>query len=155
MRCYRIVKPAYAATALSGEGARLYGGRWNPPGLRCVYTAGSRALGILELLVHLSPATRGMKFRLMEIEVPEDLIATRLTPPSGWDSHPAGSESQNHGRQWLQRAVMPGLLVPSAVVPQEFNLLLNPVARGFGEIRITGEADFQLDLRLADPNRAG
>jgi RES domain-containing protein len=149
MRCYRIVKPTYAATALSGEGARLYGGRWNPPGFRCVYAAGSRALAVLELLVHLSPQTRGMAFRLLEIEVPDELMAPSVTPPSGWDGHPAGNESQDHGLQWLKRGKHGALRVPSVVIPQEHNVLLNPDHPGFKRIAVVGESKFQLDLRLA------
>lgn len=148
MRCYRIVRPIHAATALSGEGARLYGGRWNPPGLRCVYAAGSRALAILEMLVHLSPATRGLKYRLLEIEVPDPDLAPARKPPQAWDAHPAGNESQNHGRIWLQQAVHTALLVPSVLVPEESNVLLNPAAPAFDRVKIIGEREFQLDLRL-------
>ena len=149
MRFYRIVKPEYAATALSGEGARLYGGRWNPPGHRCVYAAGSRALAVLELLVHLSPQTRGMPLRLLEVEVPDSLVAPAAIPPRGWNSHPAGNEAQRHGLQWLKRALHVALRVPSVVIPQEENVLLNPLAPGFDQIRVIGESKFQLDLRLA------
>lgn len=150
MRCYRIVKPAYAATALTGEGARRYGGRWNPPGWRCVYTGGSRALAILELLVHLSPETRDLAFQLLELEMPDDLIAPHRSAPTGWNRHPAGEESQSHGLEWLQKNRFPVFAVPSVIVPQEMNYLLNPASRGFEEIRVIGESRFQLDLRLAE-----
>ena len=149
MRCFRIVKPAYASSALSGEGARLYGGRWNPPGVRCVYAAGSRALAVLELLVHLSPETRGMAFRLLEIEVADGLIAPEKRPLSGWNVHPAGNVSQNHGLGWLRQGTHAALRVPSVVIPQEANVLLNPASAGFEQVRVVNESTFQLDLRLA------
>lgn len=149
MRCYRIVRPVHATTALSGEGARLYGGRWNPPGWRCVYAAGSRALAILEMLAHLSPATRGLKYRMLEIDVPDGEISPEQKPPPHWDAHPAGSESQNHGMVWLRASNRAALLVPSVLVPEESNVLLNPAAPGFRRVKIVSERDFQLDLRLS------
>ncbi len=149
MRCYRIVRPEYAAMALSGEGARLYGGRWNPPGYRCVYAAGSRALAVLELLVHLSPQTRDMPLRLLEVEVPDELVSPPILPPRGWDAQPAGNDSQDHGKHWLRRNRHAALRIPSVVIPQEENLLLNPSAPGFERVEVVGESSFRLDLRLA------
>lgn len=149
MRCYRIVRPVHAGTALSGEGARLYGGRWNPPGWRCVYAAGSRALAILEMLVHLSPATRGLEYRLLEIEVPDREIAPPRNLPSRWDAHPAASQSQNHGMGWLKEGRHSALQVPSVLIPEENNVLLNPEAPGFKRVKIVGEREFRLDLQLS------
>lgn len=147
MRCYRIVKPAYVATALSGEGARLYGGRWNPPGHRCVYAAATRALAVLEMLVHLTPASRGIEFRLLELDVPDELVAPRLVTRSGWNDHPAGLASQDAGLLWLKAALHVALPVPSVVIQDESNLLLNPAALGFERVQITAETSFQLDQR--------
>jgi len=149
MRCYRIVRAAYASTALSGEGARLYGGRWNPPGLRCVYAAGSRALAVLEMLVHLSPKTRGIEYRLIEVDVPDNLVGPQFLMPEGWNVHPAGTSSQQYGAQWLKSARHVALRVPSVVIPQEYNVILNPEAAGFDRIRLIDESSFKLDLRLA------
>ena len=68
---YRLVSPRWASTALSGEGARKYGGRWNSPGHSVVYLAESRALCALELLLHLTtPDTRTKPFRLIEVKIP-------------------------------------------------------------------------------------
>ncbi|MEM1083705.1 MAG: RES family NAD+ phosphorylase [Verrucomicrobiota bacterium] len=153
MHCYRIAKPAYAASALSGEGARLYGGRWNPPGLRCVYAAESRSLAVLELLVHLNGRSRAMKFKLLTIEFDGGFLAEASRLPAGWDAHPAGKSSQSIGKDWLSAAKKPALRVPSVVIPEETNLLLNPAAPGFEHIRVIEEQDFQLDPRLAaDPS---
>ncbi len=148
MRCYRIVKPAYVSTALSGEGARLYGGRWNPPGHRCVYAAGTRALAVLEMMVHLTPASRGIEFRLLELDLPDELVAPPLFPYSGWNDQPAGPVSQNAGLEWLKAARHVALPVPSVVIPEERNILLNPAAPGFERVKILTESRFQLDLRL-------
>lgn len=148
MRCYRIVQPRHAAAALSGEGARLYGGRWNLPGWRCVYAAESRALAVLELLVHLTGRSRGLTYRLLTLEMPETVVATPTSFPAGWEASPAGGPSQAFGTEWLRGGKCSALRVPSVLIPEESNVLLNPDAAGFGEVRVISERDFQLDLRL-------
>ncbi|MCB1061643.1 MAG: RES family NAD+ phosphorylase [Verrucomicrobiae bacterium] len=149
MNCYRIVTPRYAHSALSGEGARLYGGRWNPPGWRCVYAAGSRSLAALEMLVHLTGRSRGLVYRLLTIDVPDELVAEVPVLPDGWDATPAGGVPQSIGAEWLIAGKTVALKVPSVIIPEESNFLLNPQAPGFPEIRVIAERDFQLDLRLA------
>jgi len=145
MLCYRIVKPAWASSALSGEGARLYGGRWNPHGRACVYAAGSRALAVLEMLVHLQGRSRTIPYRILTVEIDDDSIS-RLGPPSpGWDARPAGRASQHDGLEWLKAGRTVALLVPSVIIPEESNILLNPNAPGFQKIRIIDEHSFQLD----------
>ena len=151
MRCYRIVKPAYAATALSGEGARLYGGRWNPPGWRCVYAAESRALAVLELLVHLTGRSRALTYRLLTLEIDDRAVSVAKHLPDDWTVHPAGKASQSIGLNWLQANKIPALKVPSVLIPEESNLLLNPQTPGFEKIFVVEERNFSLDLRLADP----
>ncbi|MCB1230165.1 MAG: RES family NAD+ phosphorylase [Verrucomicrobiae bacterium] len=150
MRCFRIVRPHYAASALSGEGARFYGGRWNLPGWRCVYAAESRALAVLELLVHLTGKSRGLTYRLLTVEVPEATVANAGSLPDGWSVSPPGPHSQNLGTEWLRASNTAALRVPSVLIPEESNVLLNPDAAGFGDIRVVDERDFQLDLRFAE-----
>jgi len=149
MRCYRIVRPAYAASALSGEGARLYGGRWNPPGWRCVYAAESRALAVLELLVHLSGRSRSLDFRLLTLELDHECVSDTPPLPRDWSAHPAGKSSQSIGLEWLKTSQSPAMRVPSVLIPEEHNLLLNPSATGFERIRVIEEREFRLDLRLS------
>ena len=151
MRVYRLIKPAFAASALSGEGARRYGGRWNPPGLGCVYAAGTRALAALELLVHASPEILRVEFVLLEIELPEALIERAMRPPCNWDELPAGAASQEFGANWLRQPVVTAkaaLAVPSILIPEESNYLLNPAHPAWGEVRIAKQRRFQLDPRL-------
>ena len=150
MLCYRIVKPQWADSALSGEGARLYGGRWNSPGRRCVYAAESRSLAILEMLVHLVGPARSAEWSLLTIEMPDEkaLLPPRL--PNGWNTMPAGSSSQSVGDEWLTKGASLSMQVPSVIVPEESNLLINPEAEGFDSVEIIEQRTFQLDLRLAD-----
>ncbi len=149
MQCYRIVKPAHAPTALSGEGARLYGGRWNPPGWRCVYTAGSRALAVLEMLVHLVGRGRALPYVLLTVEVPDETLLDSGPQAEGWNATPPGRISQNPGEGWLREKKSAALRVPSTIVPEESNFLLNPLAPGFDRVRIVDKRPFQLDTRLA------
>ncbi len=149
MLCYRIVTPGLAARALDGEGARLFGGRWNPPGLPCVYTAGSRALAALEMLVHLTGLSRAMPFRLLTIQVPDVPASPPVPLPSTWLTTPAGNASQSVGKSWLQSRRSVVLQVPSVIIPEESNLLINPLAPGFESVRVLDDLPFQFDLRLA------
>ena len=152
MWVYRIIKPQFAASALSGEGARRYGGRWNPPGIGCVYTAGSRALAILELLVHASPELLRVEYLLLEIELPDALIETGLRPPPHWDVHPVGRASQDFGANWLRHplaAAKAALAVPSMLVPEETNYLLNPLHPAWRDVHVAKQRRFRLDPRLA------
>lgn len=149
MLAFRIVKTAFDANALSGEGARLFGGRWNPPGIRCVYAAGSRALAALELLVHASPELLRVEFQLIEIEIPDSIIETKLRPPPGWDELPAGDPSQEFGARWLAHSSAKAVLaVPSILIPEEMNYLLNPRHPGFPSIRVRKRRAFRFDPRL-------
>jgi len=148
MRGYRIVSPRHAATALSGEGARLYGGRWNSPGRPCVYAAESRALAILEMLVHLTGRSRCLPWRLLTLEVPDGAVTDSGPLPDEWNAMPPGPRSQAFGDRWLDGRASAALRVPSALVPEESNFLLNPRADGFARIHIVEERDYRLDDRL-------
>ena len=151
MVVFRIIKPAFAASALTGEGARRYGGRWNVPGIPCVYAAGSRALAALELLVHASPELLCIEFQLIEIELPDALIETGLAVPPRWDEFPAGDNSQDFGGRWLKRsaaAAKVALAVPSVIMPEEMNYLLNPLHPAFCDVLIRKRRRFRLDPRL-------
>jgi RES domain-containing protein len=150
MRCYRIVQPRHAARALSGEGARLYGGRWSPPGRPCVYAADSRALATLEMLVHLPGHTRSLPYRLLTIEVPDESVTRAPHLPTAWNAMPPGRASQTVGAEWLAARKTAALMVPSVIIPEESNLLLNPQAPGFDAIRVLEERDLRFDLRLPD-----
>lgn len=151
MLCYRIVSPRWADTALSGEGARLYGGRWNSPGKRCVYAAGSRSLAALEMLVHLTGTARGLEWSLLTFEIPDkNIVAGSPTLPIGWDAMPPGEASQSIGDTWLEKGASVAMRIPSVVIPEETNVLINPLASNFESIKFVERRTFQLDLRLAN-----
>jgi RES domain-containing protein len=147
---WRIVKARHATGAFSGEGARLYGGRWISRGRRAVYVSASAALAILEVLVHLEAPALLPGYMLVSVGIPDDLIqrldATAL--PLDWREYSAPARLQEMGDAWLDAAPTPALQAPSAIVPAEFNFLLNPAHPEFTRILIGEPRPYTFDPRL-------
>lgn len=146
---YRLVRRERASEVLSGEGARLYGGRWNPPGAPVVYASESRALAVLEMFVHLALEARAMHFSLCTIELPRRVRLTRHDrerPPQALD------ESQAIGERWLNRSGTLAFVVPSVIVPQEANYVLNVRHPRFASL-VARPEPFSFDERLWRPDR--
>jgi RES domain-containing protein len=124
--------PAYEADELSGAGAKATGGRWNAAGVPCVYASESRALACLETVVHLNAGGLPLNRYLVAITVPDDVWAdahleTTASLPVGWDAEPAGRASIGFGTNWVRSAQSALLVVPSVIVPEEYNMVLNPL----------------------------
>ena len=148
MRVYRISKPAYVGTALSGQGSSMSPGRWNSRGVRLAYTAGSSALAMLELLVHLDKEDVPSGLRLLSYDVPDDAILELDPRPAGWDRLPYSAAVRAAGDAWIASAVSLALRVPSAIARHEFNVLINPAHLGFLKLRRLDDEDLALDARL-------
>lgn len=123
--------PGYASTDLTGQGAELSGGRWNLPGTPMVYAATSRALACLETIVHLTPQSPlPLNRYLVQLKVPFSAWtdAQEFDPVAGvgWDAEPAGIVSLEAGTGWARSVASLLLKVPSVVVPEETNVLINP-----------------------------
>jgi RES domain-containing protein len=147
---WRICKSRYAAQAFDGEGARVYGGRWNSPGTRVAYASESVALATLEVLVGLQDTSLLTSYSLIKVEFPEELMERldRRRLPSDWSQHPPTPETQRIGDLWVAEARSAVLQVPSAVVEAEHNYLLNPAHQRFGRIVVHRPKPFRLDPRL-------
>jgi RES domain-containing protein len=146
---WRITTARFAATAFSGEGARLYGGRWNPKGREVVYTAQSQSLALLELMVQDGPLRA--HYVLIPAHLPAGLAEMRIDTaqlPEGWRTLGGRGALQALGQAWLQDGAMAVLNVPSAVLPAERNLLLNPRHPDFARIVIGAPESLQTDTRL-------
>lgn len=142
---YRLVRRERAAEALSGEGARRYGGRWNPPGAAVVYAAESRALAVLETVVHLSLEARALRFVLVTLKLPAKAAVERhaiARPPSML------ADSQDVGGAWFEAGRGLALVVPSVLVPQEKNWVLNVAHAQFAGVRVASSEPFSFDERL-------
>lgn len=150
MRCWRIVKARRADEALSGEGARIYGGRWNHAGLNIVYASTSLSLAALEVFVHLDRYDMGLHFTAIELDVPdtstEVLDAGSL--PAGWRTFPAPDICKEIGTRWVREQRSLVLLVPSIIVPQEHNVLISCDHPTFNSVRVASTHDFAFDARL-------
>ena len=144
----------YEAHDLSGKGAERTGGRWNRPGRPVVYTASSVALACLETVVHLNAGDLPLNRFLVRIEVPDELWQARrtLTPaalPVGWSAIPEGRVSLDAGDRWLHEVSTVLLEVPSVIVPEEFNALINPLHPDARLIRAAKVRPWFYDQRLA------
>jgi len=148
---WRIVSGRYAATPFDGEGARLYGGRWNFAGLPLVYSASTLALAALELFIHLEPSLAPADLVAVSADIPADLKTERITVselPPDWRHYPAPDRLKRFGAEWLRGRTSAVLLVPSVVIPEEINVLLNPLHPDFPQIRPGLGKPFSFDPRM-------
>jgi RES domain-containing protein len=124
-----VEAPTHAANDLSGTGARMTGGRWNSKGTPVVYSAANIALATLETVYYLSGGGLPFNRYLVRIDIPDAVWAARqvLDPlPGGWDAIPAGMTARTAGDAWIASGATALLLVPSVIVPDEYNVLINP-----------------------------
>jgi RES domain-containing protein len=150
MILYRIVKCTYADD-LSGTGARLYGGRWNSEGKPAVYLASSRSLAVLEVLVHLPPLMIPNDYCLVEIEVPDNNI-TQITIdqlPANWKDISPPVVLRQTGDEFLKKQTNLLMKVPSAIVPAEFNFLVNTRHPDMKKVKVLKSQPFNFDERLS------
>jgi RES domain-containing protein len=145
---WRITQRRFLSSAFTGEGAALFGGRWNNPGEYVTYTSDTMALATLETLVHLEHDHDFKDFILIPCSIHPDLITTfdPTTLPHGWTRNQAVSRQVGH--DFLSSAKTPVLRVPTSVVPQGWNFLLNPAHRRFADIAIGHPVPFDFDPRL-------
>jgi RES domain-containing protein len=149
LAAWRIVKAAHADRAFTGEGAQRVGGRWNSPGVPVVYASEHKSLAVLEMLVHLDPrdAPRYVTFRL---EFDEALVERRPADrlPSGWREEMPARAARLVGDAWVRAGRSAVLAVPSALIPEELNYLLNPAHPDFKRIALGKPTPLVLDPRL-------
>ncbi|WP_310993865.1 RES family NAD+ phosphorylase [Aequorivita marina] len=150
MRIYRIAKTHYIDD-LSGEGARLYGGRWNKPGDALLYFAENLSLSLLEIIVHVEYAELPEEYSYIMIEIPDSSIkniqSLDFIKPK-WTTEAAVSQLQLLGSSWLKKSESLAMRVPSAVLPQENNILINPLHADFGKLKVIKTDKIDLDPRL-------
>lgn len=148
MEVYRLTRTRYAGD-LSGEGAARFPGRWNLPGQPALYTAGSRALALLEVLAHLPRQLVPTDFLLQTIHLPE-LPAPMTFPaeslPDTWRGNPPAQVLRQLGGAWLEKHQV--IRVPSTLVPEDWNIVLGPGLLTSGALRLVREAPFEIDGRL-------
>ncbi len=148
MRAWRLAPALYPP--LTGEGARLAGGRWNSPGTPLVYASEHLSLAVLEMLVHLEPRRLPSNLVAWTLELPdgasEILDVAQLDP--GWRADEFFRPTREIGDQWVRERRSLALLVPSAIIPAERNVLVNPQHPDLGRLQIVAEEPFGFDPRL-------
>lgn len=149
-RFYRSARTADVEREFSGQGASLYAGRWNSRGRRVIYLASSRALALLETLVHVETAPIASPRYFFPVDLPESAIETLPTSelPKGWNAADVPEAAREVGDRWLEAGEKVALRVPSAVLPLEPNLLINPLHPEFGALVVHPAEQVALDPRV-------
>ena len=150
MQVYRIAQKNFI-NDLSGEGARLFGGRWTHRGIPLLYTAESRSLATLELLVHAQKLSAVSSLSILTLEIPDkskiDDIQKITKLPQGWQKYTSHPELQDTVSKWIASDGFI-LKVPSAIIKEESNFLINPRHKSMKLLKILKIEDFILDERL-------
>ncbi|HEX7410730.1 MAG TPA: RES family NAD+ phosphorylase [Bacteroidales bacterium] len=149
MIVYRLSKSKYS-NDLSGRGAERSGGRWNSKGVAMIYTGESRALCTTEIAVHTPLGNIPTDYEIISIEIPDALIGELdiTTLREDWKSFPHPHFTQETEDKFISDNIYLALKVPSAVVPGDFNYLINPHYKDFSQVKITDIGSFEFDERL-------
>jgi len=150
MIVFRLSKSKFA-NDLSGKGAERSGGRWNSKGTALVYTSASRALCTAEIAVHTPLGNLPLDYKLISIEIPDEIRIQELAVddlPADWKSIPHAHSSQKTGDRFVSEGIFAVLKVPSVVVQDEFNYLINPAHQDSRKIIIKAIESFNFDERL-------
>jgi len=148
MIVYRINKCAYI-NDLSGKGAAMYGGRWNNKDTYVVYTAQSRALALLEAVVHIGKIP-AVGYCMAAIEIPDNSIEKFPEDklPANWHANPSPDYLKEIGDRFIKARKYLALQMPSALMEEECNYLLNPAHPTFSKVKIISERPINIDERL-------
>ena len=147
---WRIVSAHYKDKAYTGDGARIHGGRWNSKGVAVVYVAGSLALASIEMIVNLPAPKLLQKYVRISAQISSDLVSdlSEVDLPEDWNSRPISPSTRAIGDLWVKKQSSAVLRVPSIVVPNEYNYLLNPAHADFAKIEIGKPIIYYFDPRL-------
>jgi len=150
-RVSRILRKRYAKAPFDGEGACRHGGRWSSPGVRLAYASEHLSLAIIEYFVHLDRDDPPPDLVVATADVPDDVSRVDVAParlPATWRQTPAPAELAAIGDRFARARRAAILVVPSALVPDEFNWLLNPEHPDFRRLRIHPAEPFSYDARF-------
>jgi len=144
------VRELHAKKPLSGEGAKLNGGRWNEVGVPVIYASEYRSLAALEILVHLNGTNPDSRYKLLSYDLDEAMILhlpeTELH--ADWRQEPPPYSTVERGTRWARGKESLALAVPSTVMPEEKNIILNPGHPDFRKIKLGKPSDYVFDPRL-------
>lgn len=146
----RIVSANFKDKAYAGDGARVHGGRWNSKGVTFVYTADSLALAAIEMIVNLPAPKLLQKYVRISAQISLDFVSelSWADLPEDWNSRPISPSTRAISDRWIKEQSSAVLRVPSIVVPDEYNYLLNPTHPDFSQIKIGKPTNYYFDPRL-------
>ncbi|MBI1823361.1 MAG: RES domain-containing protein [Nitrospirae bacterium] len=149
---WRIIQASQRVEALTGEGSHLYGGRWNHKGIPLIYLGGSLALASLEVFVHISSIVPfNQKYFSISARISEDVTIKKIereSLPPNWQEFPAPDTTKDMGTRWAEQKETVLLQVPSVLIPEEVNYLLNPAHPDFRKIKFSEPKPFYFDARM-------
>ena len=150
MLAWRIAKKKYALDR-TGIGARTYGGRWNTPGAAVIYAGMTPEISAMEMLVHAGDMLP-VDLVLVRIDLPDDERLYYRCPaadlPSGWDDLPGSNVPVEYGNAFINAGTHLGMIVPSVVMPEASNIMINPNHATFSNVGMTVIRPFEFDSRL-------
>lgn len=152
LHAWRVDKSKWAGSSFNGNGAATEGGRWNSAGIRVVYASSNLAMAAQEKYVHLpKPVPAAMQFVQFHLHFAASLVkrVDESSLPSTWRDAPPTAETQKIGDDWVLASESAVLAVPSAIIPEEVNYLLNPGHPDFKRIVIEKPTPFTFDYRIA------
>lgn len=150
MYLFRVVRDRYLLD-LSGTGSKLFGGRWNSPGIPALYTSASRSLAVLESLTNTPPAILKNDFSILILEITGRILTDEFYEkdlPGNWKTYPAPINLARLGDKWLMTRKKLLLKVPSVVISSEFNFIINPLHKDMKKVKIIAAEKLELDTRV-------
>jgi RES domain-containing protein len=143
---WRLLPKKRQAEAFTGEGARIAAGRWNSRGTGAVYLSATISLAALETLEHAGRAAAAIPYSLIRVDFPDEVVVETLALerlPANWRGQPPPESTRRIGSEWIARGTAVALRVPSVIVPEEWNLLLNPAHPDFRRLIIARPQTFR------------
>lgn len=151
MEIYRITQKEYAED-LSGNGARLFGGRWNSEGFFALYASSSRSLALLETLAHTPAKMLDVRvYHLITLSVPDNIVTQKLSLKNlmpGWDAPDTRPFTKKIGDSFLTNKKELILEVPSVMMPEEINYVLNPLHKDMNQVKFVNKRRIYFDKRV-------
>lgn len=151
MEVFRIALTTYCKE-LTGRGAELYGGRWNKMGIPAIYSSSNRALCALEILANLSVIPNGVSYSLVTITIPDNDSYPILLPQKlhkNWNDIGGKQQCVEIGTEWIKNRSSLAMFVPSCLVIEDFNILINPMHPDASKISIKQIREFAFDPRFS------
>ncbi len=153
MELFRIAQDEFADD-LTGNGARLFGGRWNSEGIFALYTSCTRSMALLETLAHTPAKMLDTKiYQLITLFVPDSILAAKVSlpdSPEGWDVPDTRPLTKRLGDKFLRDKISLLLSVPCVLMPEEINYVLNPLHPDMGEVKISYKRRIHFDKRVGE-----